>query len=139
MDDVLTPLVKLGATPADCWEWQAKLSANGYGHKQSGGKTMLAHRWMFQIFNGWIPQGAVLNHLCSNRKCVNPAHLELTTQAGNARHGKNAKLDIAQVSAIKAALVGARWGDRKQIAARFGVSPQLITDIKYGRAWREVA
>jgi hypothetical protein len=136
LDEIVRPLVKLGATQDDCWEWQGKIGSGGYGCKQSGGKTLLAHRWVFQIFNGWIPADAVINHLCSNRSCVNPRHLEITTHAGNSRHGAGAKLSAAQVDEIKAALPTAKWGDRKRIAERYGVSAALISDIKYGRAWK---
>lgn len=103
-----------------------------------GGRTMLAHRWVFQLFNGWIPKDGVINHLCSNRRCVNPKHLEVTNTAGNCRHGRNTKLTIEQASEIKKLLPSMKWGDRKDIAQRFGVSEALISDIKYGRAWRDI-
>jgi hypothetical protein len=138
MDEILKPLVKLGKSPDDCWEWQGKIASNGYGAKQSGGRTLLAHRWVFSIFNGWIPKEAVLNHLCSNRRCVNPKHIEVTTQAGNARHGRGAKLKVEQVREIKAALSTIKWGEKKHLAAKFGVSAALLSDIKYGRAWRDI-
>lgn len=138
MDEILKPLVKLGESPDDCWEWQGKLLPGGYGCKQSGGKTLLAHRWVYQIFNGWIPKDAVINHLCSNRRCVNPKHLEVTTQAGNARHGRGSTLTIEQAREIKAAIPSLKWGGRRQLAERYGVSLALISDIKYGRAWRDV-
>jgi hypothetical protein len=137
--DILRPLIKLPETQSECWEWTGKVSkATGYGCKQFGGKTVLAHRWMYQLFNGWIPEGKVINHLCSNRKCVNPTHLEVTTTAGNCRHGKGSKLTAEQVAVIKDLLKVAKWGERKKIAKLFGVSEGLISDIKYGRAWADI-
>ena len=129
------PLVKLGATPSDCWDWIGRVGVNGYGKKQFHGKTMLAHRWVYQQLFGPIPENKVINHLCSNRKCVNPHHLEVTTTAENARHGRGTKLKPEQVAEIKAALPTMRWGDRKKLASKLGVSAALISDIKYGRAW----
>lgn len=129
------PLVALGEKPGDCWNWIGRVAVNGYGKKQFHGKTMLAHRWVYQQLFGPIPAGKVINHICRNRSCVNPHHLEVTTHAGNSRHGRTTKLTAAQVVEIKAALPTLRWGDRKKLAARMGVSPGLISDIKYGRAW----
>lgn len=139
LGDVLKPLIKLGDKPDDCWLWLGKANKRtGYGCKQYGGRTLLAHRWVYQFFNGWIPKGKVINHLCSNRLCVNPRHLEVTSTAGNCRHGKGSKLTADQVSTIKLRLVSAKWGDRQKIAEDYGVSAALISDIKYGRAWVDI-
>ena len=70
---------------ADCWLWTASLS-DGYG-KFNNGKNWRAHRYMWLIIlRREIPEGLVLNHLCRNRHCVNPQHLETTTQEGNVRY-----------------------------------------------------
>lgn len=136
----MNALVRLGDTPADCWEWLgSKNPTTGYGKKQYCGRTLLAHRWMVQILLGNIPEGLVVNHLCSNRGCVNPHHLELTTTAGNVRHGRGTKLTLTKVAEIKAAKKTAVIGDRAALAHKYGVSPALISDIWYGRAWETAA
>lgn len=133
----LKKLVSLPENPNDCWEWMGSVNKKtGYGKKKFGGKTLLAHRWMYQILFGRIPDNTVINHKCQNRSCVNPYHLEVVSQADNCRHGDGSKLTIDQVSEIKKRLKKAKWGDRKKIAEEFGVSPALISDIKYGRAWK---
>ena len=136
---ILKPLIHISDDINACWEWQGKINKeNGYGHKQLAGKTVLAHRWVHSIFNGHIPENMVIDHLCGNRSCVNPKHLEVVNQAENVRRCKATKLSKKQVVEIKQRLVSAKWGDRKKIAEEFGVSEQLISDIKYGRAWADI-
>lgn len=136
----MKPLVRLGAKPGDCWDWIGRVSEKtGYGKKQWHGRTLLAHRWVWQMFFGDIPDGMVINHLCRNRKCVNPEHLEVTTQAGNCRAGAGTKLTAEQVREIKSASSDRRWGKaRHDLAKRFNVSRQLVNDIWAGRAWRDI-
>ena len=135
----LKPLVEIGETPMDCWEWSGKIhKVTGYGCKRYAGKDYLAHRWIWIMLFGPIPDELVVNHLCSNRSCVNPHHLEVTDQAGNCRHGKGTKLNISQVKEIKEAKSNRVWGGAKKLADKFGVSSALIHDIWNGRAWKEI-
>jgi hypothetical protein len=75
----------------DCWMWTAASAGKGYGKYSvsSNGKTWypLAHRHSYEILVGSIPDGMVLDHLCRNRKCVNPDHLEAVTQKQNVQRG----------------------------------------------------
>ena len=135
---VIKPLVKIGE-PGDCWEWQGNINKKtGYGKKQFNGLTLLAHRWVWETLLGPIEDGMVINHKCSNKSCVNPHHLEVVSQAENCRHGKGTKLTADQAKEIKDATKDMQHGTRKLIAKHYGVSPQLISDIKHGRAWAEL-
>jgi hypothetical protein len=78
-----------------CWNWIGSIKVNGYGNfsirKNKIGKTFHAHRWAYQHFKGEIPPGLTLDHLCRNRKCVNPGHLEAVTQRENVLRGNRPK------------------------------------------------
>ncbi len=67
-----------------CLEWTAALHL-GYGWVSHKGKPHLAHRLAYEAAIGPIPEGLVIDHLCRNRKCLNPDHLEPVTLAVNTR------------------------------------------------------
>lgn len=69
-----------------CWEWTAATTAGGYGHIKVDGRMRRAHRLAWEFINGPIPDGMGLDHCCANRKCVNPAHLRVTTHSQNMQH-----------------------------------------------------
>lgn len=67
-----------------CWVWTRALS-KGYGQKWVDGRTVKAHTWSYERAYGPVPDGLVLDHLCRQRDCVNPDHLEPVTQGENMR------------------------------------------------------
>ena len=73
---------------ATCWLWTAATS-NGYGNfRVKDGQNVSAHRIAYVAEHGDVPQGLELDHLCRNRRCVNPAHLEPVTRRENVLRGR---------------------------------------------------
>ena len=75
-------------TSGDCWVWTAARNGFGYGKFSVGrGHDVPAYRWAYRFLVGPVPRGYLLDHLCRNRLCVRPDHLEPVTHAENIRRG----------------------------------------------------
>lgn len=83
---------KVAKRPDGCWEWLGARVSRGYGQLGSGMAEpthVAAHRYSYALHRGPIPPGAELDHLCRNRWCVNPDHLEPVTHRENILRGEN--------------------------------------------------
>ena len=84
-----------------CWNWTGATNSQGYGQLRFGNKAIYAHRVAWEMNNGPIPDGLVVDHMCHNRRCVNPAHLQIVTQKQNCENlslRKDTKSGIRGVS-----------------------------------------
>lgn len=70
----------------ECWYWMSAMG-KGYGKTSKGKKTILAHRYAYELYKGKIPKGLSIDHLCRIKWCVNPAHLEAVTNKINVLRG----------------------------------------------------
>ncbi len=74
----------------DCWEWTGTLDDDGYGilgRGRRGAGNIAAHRAVYELLVGPIPDEMHLDHLCRNHACVNPDHVEVVTPEENKRRG----------------------------------------------------
>ncbi len=70
-----------------CWEWTGAITSHGYGNVSLNGVWHAAHRVTYALEYGSIPEGMHLDHLCRNRRCVRPHHLEAVTPRENTVRG----------------------------------------------------
>jgi hypothetical protein len=142
--------------PNECWPWAGKLDSKGYGviyifvsnHVHPRGREVRAHRVACELAHGPIPVGAHVAHLCHNRVCVNPAHLQAVAQAENIRQtveagnhsymsmggemNPSSKLTRRQVDYILRSKE-----PTKDLAERFGVSRTQIKNVRAGKVWNK--
>jgi hypothetical protein len=79
--------VDMSAGPLGCWPWMGRRNQYGYGVVQFAGRRSTCSRVSWLLTNGVLPDRTQVDHLCRNRICVNPAHLEPVTQQENQRRG----------------------------------------------------
>lgn len=72
-----------------CWVWIASVRKDGYGEFRYGGRAEVAHRVSYTLEHGAIPDGLDTDHLCRNRSCVRPSHLQAVTHKVNVQRGIN--------------------------------------------------
>lgn len=85
-EGILTRLSRSSEWRGDCRVW-LRTTTNGYGFLGVGDKNKSAHRAAYEVFVGPIAEGLQIDHLCRNRDCINPAHLEPVTQRENILRG----------------------------------------------------
>lgn len=119
-----------------CWVWQRAKNWDGYGHMQHLGRLCRATRVYYERFVGPIPEGLQLDHLCRNRACVRPSHLEPVTGTENVRRGSHTRLTAQDVLEIRELIIAGV--SQPTIARRFGVTRGTISHIATGHSWSDV-
>lgn len=84
-------LVRTRLSPSGCWEFTGAKHSGGYGQVRWQGRTAYVHRLAYELLVGPIPNRMQIDHLCRNRACCFPNHLEVVTAAENTRRGEPAQ------------------------------------------------
>ena len=125
-----------------CWNWDRSLDPYGYGQANFCGKETRAHRVSFALHHFHdIPAGLCVMHSCDNRRCVNPAHLALGTNADNTADRVAKGRTVKSAAKITPEMVLAIRADSRTnvaIAADYGINDRSVSNIKLGKCWAEV-
>ena len=71
----------------DCWIWKGSLVSGGYGQTRIDNQVWMVHRLMWSVLIGDIPDGMTLDHVCRERACCNPDHMQVVDQYTNTMRG----------------------------------------------------
>jgi len=101
-----------------CWLWLRAVGANGYGFIRITTPVLLtAHRASWLALRGPIPDGQTIDHLCSQRLCVNPDHMEIVSRGENQRRGAARRNYFAPLSQTHNAVYLRRWRMQRKVEA----------------------
>lgn len=133
-----------------CWEW-FRAKTKGYGHFAIKGNFYLAHRFMWIINNGNIPDGLFVCHKCDNPCCINPDHLFLGTnienlqdainkgiKLGNSKGEKNGRSKLTQNQILNIKHLLHCKVPTKRIAEKFGISQRHVQYISNNKTWKHL-
>lgn len=131
----------------DCWIWQGAIHSRDWQYGSLSvlgrGKRFLAHRFIWMVLHGPIPEGLYVCHACDNPKCVNPEHLWLGSPRENTRDmvrkgrdGWERKLTAEKVREIRLRHSEGETG--ASLARRFGIAECTVGRVIRRKAWAHV-
>lgn len=121
----------------DCWNCILYVREDGYGQIKHNNITQLAHRWNYQrLKEVALADDKFLDHLCRNRRCVNPEHLEAVTFVENIRRGNVPTLTIELARTIRDEYIPFVVSQH-HLARKYGVDRSLVAAVVQNRTWLE--
>ncbi len=131
-----------------CWIWQGSLKQNGYGQISENRKKLYPHRVSYIFHKGLIPENMNVCHSCDNRRCVNPQHLFLGTQADNmndmnnkGRHARGTKTNMSKLTDIQVIEIRSKYSSgikNAVLCKEYGVSHSTIHRVVHNKLWIHV-
>jgi len=116
----------------NCWNWLGYIAKNGYAKIGSKFHTTLAHKYLYEIKYGKVAKNKELDHLCRNRKCVNPDHLEEVSRLENSRRGSKTKINFKIAQEIRKLKNIVYY---KDICKKFKIGRTLVYSIWNNQTW----
>lgn len=110
--------------PDGCWTWLGERTPKGYGRIEIAGRRERVHRVSWRIHVGPLGRHEILDHLCRNRACWNPSHLEQVTNRENILRGEGPTAENAR---------------KTRCVNGHELSPENLTSRSATRGWRECA
>lgn len=93
-------LDKFTMQPNGCWIWKGSQNGNGYGELRFGKQKKYTHRLTYELFNGSIPEGYQIDHLCRTPSCINPSHLEAVIPSVNVQRAMPYRKDTSKTCCV---------------------------------------
>lgn len=134
MSDLVSRFWEKVDKTGECWVWTASKRGQGYGQcSLGGGKQGYAHRFSYELHFGSVPNGLYIDHICHNKLCVRPDHLQAVTPQGNMENRAGATKDSST------GIRGVSWNKskrtwqvfvRKDNSSRFGGYFSSIKDAE---------
>jgi hypothetical protein len=129
----------------ECWPWKMFINADGYGQVRLG-NMQIASRVAYMITNGLLPLSIRVMHTCDNRSCCNPSHLIAAPQKENILdmekkgRGRHTGWDHRKLLEEEVIDIREMWSAgvmAKDIAEKYGVTPDIIYRIRMGRTYKK--
>lgn len=129
-------LNKISVVESGCWEWQGFIKPDGYGEFHLGGKLVYVHRFAYEYFNNTkIPNKMHIDHLCRNKRCINPDRLEVVTCKENNRRGICSQTQRVRLLSITHCAQGHPFNEVNTYIAGNGKRRCRICRAKWHKSW----
>jgi len=130
---------------AGCWVWRFSVTNQGYPSLTHNNERVKGHRLAYRTFVGPIPEGAHVLHRCDNRRCINPDHLRLGTNADNVldrnsrgRQARGESSGSARITESDVRLIRSSGLTNRELGEMLGLARHTVCGIRNGRSWKHV-